>query len=226
MKKALLFTLIALLGGFTLGSLFGSGISSVSLAVSDRGSSTLPMQTDEVWPDSGQTVPSDASQSLTDCASAVLEALKAEDFDALSVLVHPVKGVTLTPYSTVNTDCDRTLMPAQLAVLPEDTKAYLWGIEDGAGTPIELTGTEYFARYVFNADYTAAPQWGVDTIFARGNALENVTDAYPQGSFVEYHFPGLDEDEDGYDWCSLKLVFERYQGQWLLVGMIHSEWTI
>lgn len=39
-------------------------------------------------------------------------------------------------------------------------------------------------------------------------------------------FSGLDEQMAGYDWCSLKLVFECYQGDWYLVGLVHSEWTV
>lgn len=40
---------------------------------------------------------------------------------------------------------------------------------------------------------------------------------------------GSDSSTDsapGYDWCSLKLVFECYQGDWYLVGLVHSEWTV
>ena len=233
MKKAVLFALIALLGGLALGTLFGSGISSASLnsvrataaeypavsaldAIEVEGRSTLY-----------QAAPADAGTScLSDRAGQVLAALKESDYEALAALVHPEKGVTLTPYSTVEPSCDRNLLPAQLVLLPEDDIPYVWGIEDGTGATIELTGREYFERYVFNADYTAAPETAVDTVLMQGNALENVASAYPEGRFVEYHFPGLDEQMAGYDWCSLKLVFECYQGDWYLVGLVHSEWTV
>ena len=233
MKKAVLFALIALLGGLALGTLFGSGISSASLnsvrataaeypavsaldAIEVEGRSTLY-----------QAAPADAGTScLSDRAGQVLAALKESDYEALAALVHPEKGVTLTPYSTVEPSCDRNLLPAQLVLLPEDDIPYVWGIEDGTGAPIELTGREYFERYVFNADYTAAPETAVDTVLMQGNALENVASAYPEGRFVEYHFPGLDEQMAGYDWCSLKLVFECYQGDWYPVGLVHSEWTV
>ena len=171
MKKAVLFALIALLGGLALGTLFGSGISSASLnsvrataaeypavsaldAIEVEGRSTLY-----------QAAPADAGTScLSDRAGQVLAALKESDYEALAALVHPEKGVTLTPYSTVEPSCDRNLLPAQLVLLPEDDIPYVWGIEDGTGAPIELTGREYFERYVFNADYTAAPETAVDTV--------------------------------------------------------------
>ena len=118
------------------------------------------------------------------------------------------------------------LTAQQIAALDQDETVYTWGVLDGKGTPIQMTGKEYFQRYVFNADYTQAPQVGVDEVLSTGNAMENVRDSYPDGRFVEYHFPGLDDRREGYDWCSLKLVFEPYQCGWYLVGLIHSEWTI
>ena len=59
-----------------------------------------------------------------------------------------------------------------------------------------------------------------------GSAIENVTEAYPDASFVEYHFDQLDPQYGGLDWCSLKLVFVSRDGAWKLVGIIHSQWTV
>lgn len=163
---------------------------------------------------------------LLERASQVLESLKTEDYAALSQLVHPQRGVTLTPYSTVDPTRDNVLTQADVAKLATDDQICLWGLYDGSGNPIRCTGTEYFDRYVFNADYTQAPQVGIDTILISGNALENVMAAYPDGRFVEYHFPGIDPALEGFDWCSLKLVFEEWDNDWYLVGLIHGEWTI
>lgn len=163
---------------------------------------------------------------LLERANQVLEALKTEDYAALSELVHPQRGVTLTPYSTVDPTRDNVLTQAGVAKLATDDQVRLWGLYDGSGNPIRCTGTEYFDRYVFNADYTEAPRVGIDTILISGNALENVAAAYPDGRFVEYHFPGIDPALEGFDWCSLKLVFEVWDNDWYLVGLIHGEWTI
>ena len=235
MKKALLFVAIALLGGFALGTLFGSGISSAAQAMA-RGLSprqalltaapvlsaaALPAASDSAAPEEAEP----DTNLLLERARAAVDALAEADYFALSQQVHPEKGVTLTPYSTVS-DCDRVLLPQEVAALPGDEEVYTWGLEDGVGDPIRLTGTEYFARYVYNADYAQAPEQALNQVLMQGNALENVAAAYPEGRFVEYHFPGLDEALEGFDWCSLKLVFEPWQGDWRLVGIIHSEWTI
>lgn len=162
---------------------------------------------------------------LLNRAGKALTAMKNSDWEGLGALVHPVKGVTFTPYSTVDPSKDLCFTAAQIRLLGTNAKPYIWGITDGKGDPIELTAVDYFAAYVFNADYTRAPAIGVDTVIQSGNALENAADIFPEGRFVEYHFTGLDPKNQGFDWCSLKLVFEEYEEDWYLVGFIHSQWT-
>ncbi|MDD5470267.1 MAG: hypothetical protein PHO92_05750, partial [Candidatus Peribacteraceae bacterium] len=60
---------------------------------------------------------------------------------------------------------------------------------------------------------------------ARGNVLDNARDVYPGAQIVEYHFPGFDPQYEGMDWSSLRLVLEKFNSEWRLVGLIHDEWT-
>ena len=57
-----------------------------------------------------------------------------------------------------------------------------------------------------------------------GNALENVSEAFPAAQFVDLHFPGA--DNDGLDWSTLRLVFEDCYGKYMLSAVIHCQWTI
>ncbi|MEM5779830.1 MAG: hypothetical protein AAGU02_01635, partial [Lawsonibacter sp.] len=164
--------------------------------------------------------------SLLNAACYVVQALKTEDYAAVATVVHPEKGVTFTPYSTVDFTSDRTFTREQIKNLSQDNTVYAWGLTDGRGSLISMTMTQYFATYVWNADYTQAPQIGVDQIIMGGNALENLKDAYPGCRFVDLCFPGLDSAKQGLDWCSLKLVFAPGDTNWYLVGIIHGQWTI
>jgi len=163
---------------------------------------------------------------LLNTACAVLHALKEEDYGQVASFVHPEKGVTFTPYSTVNLEQDLTLSAAQIQGLEEDPRVYTWGFEDGRGNPIQMTISQYVDRYVFNQDYTQASEIGIDQIMISGNALENITTAYPGCRFVDFCIPSIDPVNEGLDWCSLKLVFELGESGWLLVGVVHGEWTI
>lgn len=166
------------------------------------------------------------NRALLNQAEVVLALIQTRDFQELAKEVHPQRGVTFTPYSTVDPEYDVTLTAAQLARAAADDETRCWGYADGSGLPISLTTAQYFDQYVYAADYSQAPIISVDYILAYGNAAENVTEAYPDGRFAEFHFPGLDPTLQGVDWCSLKLVFADHMGEWKLVGCINSQWTI
>ncbi len=231
MRRILLCSVVALLAGFSLGVLCGSGVLypgdlTLNAAAANSALPMIELASSPLSTEAPAVLDRADNVLLMDRAGEALEAMKAKDYAALSALVCPERGVTFTPYSTVDPDCNQTLTADQIAGLAGDDTVYAWGLQDGSGSPIKLTGADYFDAFVFNADYTQAPIVSIDTVCASGNAMENVVESYPGGRFVEYHFPGLDPTLEGYDWCSLKLVFEEYQGQWCLTGLIHSEWTI
>ena len=163
---------------------------------------------------------------LLERAGEVLQALADLDDAALCKLVHPQRGVTFTPYSTVDPENDLCFLPDQLSKALAGETAYLWGFTDGKGDHINLTVREYISRYVYNEDYRNAPVVSIDQVVASGNAMENVQEVFPDCRFVEYYFPGLKPELENFDWCALKVVLAPYAEQWYLVGLIHSEWTV
>ena len=164
--------------------------------------------------------------TLLNAACTVNAALREKNYAAVASFVHPELRVTFTPYSTVDPDTDLTFSAEQIRNLAQDDTVYTWGVEDGRGEPIQMTMEQYFARYVYDTDYTQVPEIGVDRIMTGGNALENLAEAYPQGRFVDFSFPSADPELDGLDWSSLKLVFQGGEDRWYLVGIVHGEWTI
>lgn len=160
--------------------------------------------------------------SLLGTAGYAVQAMKDRDFKALSALVDPDRGVTFTPYSTVDPSRDQTLNRQEVAAMGEDTSPRTWGLTDGTGEPIRMTAGQYMESYVFDVDYTRAPMIGIDRVLLSGNALENVSEVYPDCRFVDFTFP----ENDGADWSSLKLVFAPGEENWYLVGVIHGQWTI
>lgn len=168
--------------------------------------------------------PADNAQLLSACYR-VLTALKSHDPTALASEVHPDKGLTFTPYSTVEPELNMNFSSVQVKELFSDKNVYTWGHVDGRGDLIEMTIPEYLNRYGYDADYLKAPKIGIDTVVINGNALENVSNVYPGCRFVDFCYPSVDPASAGTDWRSLKLVFEPGDSRWLLVGLIHSEWT-
>lgn len=159
-------------------------------------------------------------------AENVLASINTRNTQALASFVHPSKGVRFSPYLYVDVDQHAVFHPDDFAGALEDQQKRTWGEWDGVGGPIELTFEEYLQRFVWDHDFTQAPEivWGEPQ--AHGNSLNNMQEVYPDATFVEYHFTGFDPQYEGMDWSSLYLVLEEMDGKWKLVGIVHDQWTI
>jgi hypothetical protein len=163
--------------------------------------------------------------SLLVAADVVVEALSQMDLETVAEFVHPEKGLRFSPYTYVEDD-HQVFMPAELPGLVGSDQVYLWGFYDGTGDPIELTFDAYYEQFVYSADFANPEEMAIDEELGWGNTINNITEFYPGSSFVEYHFSGFEEQYQGMDWESLRLVFIQEEGTWYLIGIVHNQWTI
>ena len=170
-----------------------------------------------------------SNADLNALAYSVLESIKNSDYAALSRVAHPVLGVLFSPQATVTKSSNKCFRPEEIAAFGTDTNIYVWGVNSASGEPIEMTPSEYISRFVFFKDYTTAPFIGVNHIVRSGNALENITDVFPDMQFIEFHIPGRNGGQypiEDYDWSTLRLGFEKHDGNLWLTAIIHSEWAV
>ncbi len=163
---------------------------------------------------------------IGDRATEVVKALREKDLEKLSQAVHPEKGVRFSPYGYVNVETDLVFTREQVRNLGNDSKVYNWGSYDGSGLPIELDFEGYYNKFIYDVDFMNAPEVAYNKVLGKGNSLVNTLDVYPKAIVVEYHFPGFDPQYEGMDWRSLRLVFEKKDNTWYIVGIIHDQWTI
>lgn len=166
------------------------------------------------------------SDNLLSTTVKVLELLKDKDMDDLADFVHPTKGVRISPYGYVDVENHLEFSREEVAELEDSTKVYTWGHYDGSGEPIDLNFDDYYDRFIFDEDFSNPQIIGNNVRIGQGNTLHNIGEVYPDGRFVELHFPEIDPQYEGMDWRSLRLVFEKVDGDWYLVGIVHDEWTI
>ena len=159
-------------------------------------------------------------------ACEAVERIKEKDYKSFAELIHPEKGVLFAPYSTVDPDVNLSFQAKEIAEMQQNHEKYIWGVLDGKGTPIKMTLEEYFDAFVFDTDYSVAPEIGINRILKTGNSLENVLQVYEDGTTIEFHIPSTDPKMEGMDWRSLKLVFEPYETTYKIVAIVHSQWTI
>lgn len=166
------------------------------------------------------------SGSLLSTAISVVELIADADFEAVAEIAHPTEGVRFSPYGYVNVADDLLFTVVELNGIMQSSQVYTWGAFDGTGDPIDKNFSDYYDRFIYDADFANPEIIGNNTIVGSGNTLINLADVYPAGSFVEFHFTGVDPQYEGMDWRSLRLVFQEDAGQWKLVGIVHDEWTI
>ncbi|MGG3888835.1 hypothetical protein [Metabacillus fastidiosus] len=159
-------------------------------------------------------------------AKEIVEILKARDMQSFAKFVHPAKGVRFSPYAYIKQDEDLVFQADQVKGLLNDSTVYHWGEFDGSGEPIELTFEQYFNKFIYDEDYVKAEKISINKRLGQGNTIDNSKEIYKEATIVEYHFPGFDKELEGMDWKSLRIVMEKQEGKWFLVGIIHDEWTI
>jgi hypothetical protein len=167
----------------------------------------------------------DIPEELIELAQQVAAALKVADYTSLATIVHPEDCLRFSPYPYLQGQ-NLTFCPEELAGLPGSNTVFNWGQFDGSGNPIELTFDEYHQRFVYDQDYHRPQVVGLNQEVSTGNAINNIAEVFPDGIFVEYHFGGFDPQYGGLDWRSLRMVFRENEGSWLLVALVHCEWTI
>ena len=181
--------------------------------------------TEHEYTDEGIIEPEYAEGLIKERSDEVINAIKDKDGEKLSEYVHPEKGVRFTPYTNVSTENDIVLTKDEVANFFEDEETYTWGNYTGSGEEIVLTPREYYDEFIYSQDFLNVEEIGYNEVLSSGSVVENQFDVYEDPIVVEYYYPGADDDAEGMDWQSLRLVFEELDGEWYLVGVINNRWT-
>lgn len=203
-----------------------------SVAATSRPTASSPqVSVSPTSPDKAAVSPAPAAtqtpKQLVEAAGAkAVIALKDKDMAALAALVHPDKGVRFSPYSYVDTKQDLNFTAEQTAKLAGDQTPKTWGSYDGSGEPIKLTFAAYYDKFLYNHDYAKAEKISYNQTLGKGNTASNLKEIYPDANYMEYYYSGFDPQLEGMDWAGLTLVFEPKGGNWYLVGIVSSRWTI
>jgi len=161
-----------------------------------------------------------------EAADASLAAFQANDGERLAALAHPLKGVRFSPSAYVNVDDDIVLSRDHVAAFWTDSETYLWGYADGTRDAIELTLAAYADRYILDRDFSRSSTVTINEDRTLGTTRNNAADVYHAATRVEYYIePSGGMAEGGTDWDALRLVLEKVDGTWFLIGVIRDSWS-
>ncbi|MFK7924659.1 MAG: hypothetical protein AB8H47_22065 [Bacteroidia bacterium] len=172
-----------------------------------------------------RALPSKAARvSIPLKAEEAIQAIKSKNLRNLSRLVHPEMGLRFSPQVSVESN-HKVFKAKELRELFRDSTLHTWGTQDATGDPIQSTFNAYYKRYLYDVDFAATDSIFYNQAQQHGNAINNVAKAYPGCVVVEYYIPGIEADMMGMDWRALRLIFEPYEEDWYLVGIVHAAWT-
>lgn len=183
---------------------------------------TNVVKTDSVKP------PVNNDSMLLDYSGNVLKAIKDNDGEKIAGYIHPQLGVRFSPYTYVDTTNDIKMSVDQFKDQwnKNAKKKMVWGLFDGSGEKINMTIADYFKRFVYDLDFLELGEASYNQSKGSGNVINNIKEIYPKNNYVEYYVAGVDKKFEGMDWRSLTLVFQEYQENFYLIGIVHNEWTI
>ncbi|MRN54020.1 hypothetical protein [Paenibacillus monticola] len=174
-----------------------------------------------------QPIEEGSPPTALEAAATVMRALSNGNMKTLAAWAHPQKGVRFSPYAYVDTKADLVFTREELEGLMKDPTKRVWRTFAGTGELIELTFAQYYKQFVYDADFMKDAKISLNEGLGQGTTINNLNEVYPKDSydFVEYHIDGIDPANEGMDWRSLRLVFEKMGQDHALVGIIHDQWT-
>lgn len=162
---------------------------------------------------------------LVDLSGYVLQAIKENDGEKIASYFHPKERVRFSPYTHVDTIADVKMFANEFEGSWNGRRKRVWGSYSAGEEFINMTMAEYFKRFVYDLDFLELGEVSLNNSKASGTMINNIKDIYPDADFVEYYIPGVDKKFEGMDWRALTLVFKKYEDNFYLVGIVHSEWT-
>ena len=163
--------------------------------------------------------------ALDGLATEILSLLEAKDFAALASFVHPQAGLRFSPQLFIHTDTDLVFTREQVVNFTSDNNIYTWGTHAARGDLLRMSVFNYWNEYVI--PILPDQQW---QMLAEGQkspsgSIDNFSEVYPQGSYVDFVKPGT-EEFGNLDWQLLRLAFQQAtDGAYYLVGIIHDIWV-
>ena len=175
----------------------------------------------------------DEETKVGELSDNVLVSLVNEDLATFAKLLHPVEGVRFSFDGHVKDD-DVKLTASQIEAHIQKNDLITWGLGDGSGLPINKTFTEWFSDYS-KIDYTRASDRTFNKVLGGDTtAINNIASMYAKKPFMSYYLPstGTYLDENGKEvpqpmsWKAINLVFDTYNNQLYLIGILTENGTI
>jgi len=171
-------------------------------------------------------------QAIIKRSDQIISLLKNKSVISLKDFVHPTKGVRISSDGYIDEQRDVIVKASEIDSLIKNDTKLLWGYSDGKGDAINLSLEDYFSKYL-GIDFTKSQKTYKQVVRGGSNTILDIQGVYANHNFVNYYIPynstymdeGVEKPQT-MDWRAINLVFEEYNGELYLIGIISDNWTI
>jgi len=171
-------------------------------------------------------------QIIIQKSDKIISLLKNKSVSSLKGYIHPTKGVRISKDGYINKQKDVIIKASEIDNLIKNDTKLLWGYSDGKGDAINLSVEDFFSKYL-SIDFTNSQKKYNQVVRGGANSLLDIQGVYIDSNFVNYYIPYnstyMDEGvvkPQTMDWRAINLVFEEYNSELYLIGIIADNWTI
>ena len=158
-------------------------------------------------------------------ANKIVAHLYKLEIDSLNNFTFNDNQILFAPYQYLDTSIAKSFTPNLLSMVNKSEKKVHWANYDGTGEPMDLDVKSYFLKYINDKDYLKADTIRANESVKIGNAVNNINTIFSGAQYVEYFYKGTDKN-DGINWKSLKIVFNKLNDKFILVAIVHNQWTV
>lgn len=159
-------------------------------------------------------------------AKEVVQHIATGDWDSLAKRVHPEKGVLFSPCAYVEPKERIAMKPSEVANLTFDKRIRNWGpqiVEEG---DILLSFSDYIKEHLYNLPYNSVEPGKLNEYIRNSQVMSNIDSGVFSDEFIFYEFHVPDNISSQGSWGSLRVVLEKVEQRWFLVGLVNDGMSI
>lgn len=153
-----------------------------------------------------------------------IKSLKEKNMESLSQIVW-IDWVIFSPYNNINT-WHKKIFKDSFKNLFSNTQIINRWVYDWSWEPINLNFKDYFDKFIYDVDFSTAPEKILNKVVQRWNIINNIETFYPGSQTIEYYFSWFDSQYEWIDRKSLTLIFSKTWNNRYLIWISHWQRTI
>lgn len=169
--------------------------------------------------------PNNLKDLVLEKTNLIALSIENKDMEQMSKFVHPIKGLRFSNYGYVDIKNDVVVSKDEMNNFLHKEYEFRYFDELDDMPSFKESGLDYFNKRIYFSDFSQAKLG-----YNKRVELENYPtlpgnhfDVYKNAVIIELYFENHFPEQ--LDWKIIRFVFECYNNDWLLVGIVNDEWT-